>query len=299
MNKITRKSKIAILAGILSAFLSCIWILGSPSSRAQPLQESGSVGIEGTVPANPPANAPTITVPSNGQSFTALPITVSGLCQKDLLVEVFRNNVFAGSITCSNNNYSMKIDLFSGANDLFARQYDELNQPSPDSNVVRVTFNTGTGLTSSRISLLTAFAKRGANSTLTWPLAITGGQGPYAVGVDWGDGTETDLISRPIPGDFQISHDYKPTGSFNIIIRATDANGLSAFLQVVGVHNGPIQQTGDPDGQSGIIFKEKLPLAFWIVVGVSVPLMLTTFWLGKRHEVQTIRSKIKRGNRPF
>jgi len=54
----------------------------------------------------------------SGQSFTTLPITVSGLCPSGLLIKVFDNNIFAGSAECSSGSYELKIGLFDGTNSL-------------------------------------------------------------------------------------------------------------------------------------------------------------------------------------
>ena len=292
------KRKLLLLSGLAGTVLLCL-SLNPPLLQGQTLQESGSVGIEGTVPAKPPANAPTITVPKSGQGFSSLPIAVSGICQTDLLVEVFNNNVFVGSAICTKGSYSIDIDLFYGQNDLIARQYDELNQASPDSNLVSVTFTDSSGQTGNRISLFTAYAKRGATSPLNWPLTISGGKAPYAISVDWGDKSQTDLISRAIPGDFEIIHTYKQSGVYKIVVRATDANGLSAFLQLVGIRIGPIQQEGGDEGGGALLIIEKIPLVFWLVTGVCLPLFLLAFWLGRRHQLQTMRARIRKGQRPL
>ncbi|MBI5906947.1 hypothetical protein HY857_02725 [Candidatus Saccharibacteria bacterium] len=263
-------------------------------------QQSGSIGIEGKMPSNPPSQAPTIDIPSNGQGFNSIPITVAGRCTSGLLVEVFRNNVFAGSVTCTNGSYSIKIDLFSGRNDLVARVYDALNQASPDSNVVSVNFDDGLPNTGPRVSLTTQYAKRGANpnTQLTWPLTLSGGTGPYAISVDWGDKSAPDLISRQTSGDFNIEHTCGPSGIYNVTIKATDARGSTAFLQMVGICNGPIQQSV---GQSPttVVTKTTLSPVFWVVVGLFIPILLSSFWLGKQHQLQTIRDRLRHGERPL
>src|ERR1041385_9148280 len=99
-----------------------------------PNPQSGALGVEGLVNGAPPTQAPTISVPKNGQTFSSIPITVSGLCQSGLLVEIFKNDVFSGSAQCRNGSFSLLVDLFNGQNDLIARVYDALNQASPDSN---------------------------------------------------------------------------------------------------------------------------------------------------------------------
>ncbi len=67
---------------------------------------------------------------------------MSGICPGDLLVKIFKNNVFAGSVQCKNGSYSIVIDLFSGQNELVARVYDALDQPGPDSNKPQLILST-------------------------------------------------------------------------------------------------------------------------------------------------------------
>jgi hypothetical protein len=105
------------------------------SYAASPGPQAGSIGLTGVVPGNPPTAAPTIDTPKDGTHFSTTPVTVSGTCPKNTLVEVFKNNIFAGSIPCTDaGKYSLDIDLLIGANVLFARVYDDLNQAGPDSN---------------------------------------------------------------------------------------------------------------------------------------------------------------------
>jgi len=112
--------------------------------------QSGSVGLEGTVAGPPPANAPTVSTPGNGQTVSHTPITVAGLCANGLLVKVFVNNIFTGSAQCTGGSYSIQSDLFSGRNDIVVRQYDALDQSSPDSNLVSVTLAEGAVAVSDR-----------------------------------------------------------------------------------------------------------------------------------------------------
>ncbi|HEY5549652.1 MAG TPA: hypothetical protein VIK37_00370 [Candidatus Saccharimonadales bacterium] len=281
------------ILGFLFAFV----LLGGPV-LAQTQQDSGAVGVEGTIPSTPPTSAPTISQPTNGQVFTTLPITVAGLCQNNLLVEVFKNGVFAGSVQCVGGSYSLQIDLFSGRNDLVARQFDALNQSSPDSNTVTVTFNDSLPGAGPRISLTTAYAKRGAvpGETLTWPITISGGTPPFAISVDWGDKSSLDLISNDAAGDVLLNHIYNQSGIYNITIKASDSKGQVAFLQVVGIGNGPIQQTTTTRPAAQATSATRILL---ISLAVALPLLLASFWLGKKHQLQVIRTRIRRGERPF
>lgn len=278
-------------------------VMSITSGIAKAAEEQGSVGIEGRISAPAPTTAATITIPRSGQAFTTLPVTVSGICPNGLLVKLFKNNVFAGSVQCNNGSYSMIIDLFDGQNDLVARVYDALDQAGPDSNIVTVSYSTNKPIFSGRVSLTSSIAKKGANpgEVLTWPITLSGGDGPYALSVDWGDGKTPDLISQSFPGTFNIQHVYDNPGVYNIILKATDKNGGVAYLQLVGVANGPLSQesaeakTDDTDTNAGT---EKV-IILWQPAAIMIPFIATTFWLGKRHELHTLKKKIERGDRPF
>lgn len=287
------------LLALTAAILLLVATTLTPSVLAATLSDSGSTGVEGTVNSAPPTAAPTISSPANGQSFSSLPVTVTGLCQKDLLVEVFKNGVFSGSAQCSGGSYSMRIDLFIGRNDLITRQYDGLNQASPDSSIVTVTFNDALPQTGPRITLTTAYAKRGADpgTPLSWPITISGGVGPYAISADWGDGSATDLISKQFPGDTTVQHTYSQSGVYNVIIKATDKLGSTAFLQVVGVGNGPILQTTKETGTAATTQIQKQVV--WWPMAVLAALVIVAFWLGSRHQLEVIRDRLRRGERPF
>ncbi len=279
----------------VAVILVCLAVaFGSVPAHAQSTQ-SGSIGIEGTVPADAPDQAATITVPGNGQVFTEIPITVSGLCPVGLLVKIFKNNVFAGSVQCGSGSYSIPIDLFNGQNELVARVYDELDQAGPDSNIVTVTFNDNRFATiGTRVSLTSAYAKRGANpgEQLTWPIILSGGTGPYAISVDWGDNTDPDLISQPFAGTFDIKHVYERAGVYNIIVKATDSNGAVAFLQVVGIANGAIAEEAAPTDAVRTVIR----VIWWPAVALF-PLLLLAFWLGKRHEVTALRQRLEQSSK--
>ncbi len=295
-------SFIAVLAIVIAG-----QILFGPDWRdktALAATESGSVGIEGRISAPPPTVGATISIPRDGQVFTSLPVTVSGLCPENLLVKMFKNNVFAGSVQCKNGSFSIVIDLFSGQNELVARVYDDLDQAGPDSNKVTVNFSdtkTGAG---TRVSLTSNFAKRGAapGQLLTWPIILSGGTGPYAISVDWGDNKAPDLISQQFPGTINIQHTYDSSGVYNILIKASDKNGDVAFLQLVGVANGPLSQeqqaaaSGQANGPGSGAIKTKI---LWQPAALLIPFILSTFWLGKKYELKMLRKKIERGDRPF
>ena len=280
---------LAVLA--LFAHAPTAHALGSPDPT-----QSGSVGLEGKISSPPPTQAATISTPRNGQSFTSSPITVAGLCKTGLLVKIFSNNVFVGSTVCKNGSYSLQVGLFSGKNDLIARVYDNLDQAGPDSKTVSVTFiDANYAQTGTELTLTSNYARRGANpnTELTWPIVLSGGVGPYALSVDWGDSSGTDLQSVTFAGNITIKHTYKQAGIYAVIIKATDHNGATAYLQVVGVANGEASSTTGGSGTSGGGSTIKISPEWYMLIPI-LPLLLASFWLGSRNELYVIRKRLDR-----
>lgn len=301
---LTNRTARYLKLGVLIVLVSTLYFLFSGSAPqvhglgSQQNPQSGSVGLEGTIKSPPPTQAATIGVPGNGQTFKTTPITVSGLCKTGLLVKIFSNNIFVGAASCSNGSYSLQIDLFSGRNDLVARVFDALDQAGPDSNLVTVTYaDTQFAAFGTHVSLSSNFAQLGADpgKELDWPIILSGGAGPYAISVDWGDGTAPSLQSESFPGNITIKHTYKSAGVYKVIVRATDANGSVAFLQLVGVANGKAGQ-GTASGSSASSSNGAATevVFIWWPMLLLLPLIITAFWLGRRHELFSIRKQLER-----
>lgn len=293
MPRVVRSSSARLLV-VVSLLLVLV-----PARAFAVTQQTGSTGVQGTVPGPAPSQAPTIDIPRNGQSFSTIPITVSGFCPANTLVEVYKNNVFAGSAQCQGGSYDLQIDLFDGRNDLIARAYDDLNQSSPDSNTVTVNFASAISTGTPRVTLTTEFAKRGANpgTILNWPVTLSGGTGPYAISIDWGDKSNPDLISQPVPGNLNFTHTYKQSGVYKVTIKATDVNGNSAFLQLVAIANGPVQQAGT-NNKNSIVTQQQTKVLLWPIIVLFV-LLLSSFWLGRKHQLEAIRNRLAKGDPPF
>lgn len=285
-----------VCAAVVLCLLFAVQV-GSAQAPPAVNPQTGSAGLQGTVPTPAPTTAATITTPRTGQTFTAMPITVGGLCTSGLLVKVFSNNVFIGSVMCSNGSYTVQVSLLDGRNDLVARQFDNLDQPGPDSNIVTVTY-TNNQFATTGIPLLTLssiYARRGANpgEQLVWPMSISGGVAPYAVSVDWGDGKPPTLYSEPFAGTFTTSHIYDTPGTYVIIVKATDRAGQTAFLQLVGQANGAVTQSGRDEG-GGKSETRVIVRVIWIPAALMIPLILLAFWLGRRYELSVLRKRLER-----
>ena len=276
-------------------FFSLAFILSSSAAAAVPPPQNpqnGSIGLEGAVIGPPPSQAATITTPTNGQIFTSQPITVAGLCLNGLLIKVFSNNTFVGSTMCVNGSFSLQVTLFYNQNVLMADDYDNLGQAGPDSNTVTVTYNNpqlaAFGIS---LSLTSIYAKQGANpgQQISWPVIINGGTAPYALSIDWGDGSHQQLLSEANQGNVTLTHTYQNAGTYTITIEATDKNGETAFLQLVGLANGAKTQLSTTTSPVQTITKW-----IWWPAAALLPLLLISFWLGQRYALFSLRRRIER-----
>jgi hypothetical protein len=71
-----------------------------------------------------------------------------------------------------------------------------------------------------------------------------------------------------------------------VVVKATDKNGGAAFLQLVGQATGAIQSNKN----SGNNITVEKQLIWWPVLAM-VPLILASFWIGRRYQMQVIRKK--------
>lgn len=263
--------------------------------------EGGSVGLMGTVPAKPPAVAATIQKPTSGQHFSTSPVTVSGTCPKDTLVEVYKSEIFGGSTTCSDSGtYSLEVDLLIGENILIARVYDVLNQAGPDSNAVTVFYDAlppQAGPTSSfdfggaQLLINTDAVFRGTfpGEELVMPIEILGGTPPYALNIQWGD-----LSNKVVPRNdnigFNVGHTYKKAGIYQIGLQASDAGGRVAFLTVAAIVNGQPDAAGGGSSDSSSGGTTNPLLVLWpLYVGTFA--VVISFWLGEQREKQVLRKR--------
>ncbi|HET8709355.1 MAG TPA: hypothetical protein VFL85_03680 [Candidatus Saccharimonadales bacterium] len=260
-------------------------------SAASPGPQAGSIGLTGEMPGKPPTTAATIDHPAAGQHFSTSPVTISGTCPPKTLVEVYKNDIFAGSTACSDSGtYSLDIDLLIGKNKLIARVYDALNQPGPDSNAIIVYYDalppqaeslTPLNLVGSQLLLNTDAVFRGSfpGQDMHIPVDIIGGTPPYAVNFQWGD-TTNKIVSRSNNITFTTSHTYQKAGIYQITLQGTDAHGRVAFLTVAAIINGQ-PDVALTSGNTKPPMNKLLML--WPLYTCAIA-MVISFWLGERRE---------------
>jgi hypothetical protein len=298
-----QKSAQWVVPIFIGACLLALFVLVRPTAALTPIEnpepKPGSFGLEATKTQDPPTQGATITTPGNGASFNTSPITVNGICPNDLLVQVYNNSVMVGAVMCTNGSFSLQVSLFAGTNELTAIVYDNLDQAGPVSNTVTVTYN-NTNFTAfgALVTLTSSYGRRSApaGNELTWPLQLSGGTGPYAFSLDWGDGTATELKSQSLAGLVNITHSYKKAGIYQANIKVTDVNGVSAFLQVIAVASGKVDaNTSTPDGANG----EPVAKVLWVPAAVSFVLLPVTYWLGRRSQLVSLRNKMLKERESF
>ncbi|MEO7364364.1 MAG: hypothetical protein ABIV43_02545 [Candidatus Saccharimonadales bacterium] len=302
-------------------------------------QISDSYTVKTSVPGPAPTQAATVSTPTDGTHVTDKPIVVKGSCPPDAgggYVSIYRNGFFSGTALCDGAGaYQLSIDLFVGANQLIARIYNFTDAAGPDSNPITVYYDppaaptipidSGTSTkpnqptkqgfssnaasttpapsTSLPLSLSTDFKIRGyyVGQQTMWQLDLAGGSGPYAIAIDWGDGS-SGIASRADPGQVRLTHTYDKAGaergSYIVKFTATDADGNQTFLQLLVIVNSqqvsPIGIASPTDGgslTSGLLgFVSRY---IWPSYGIVV-LMLASFWLGERREYRLLRHRPKR-----
>lgn len=293
---------------IMVCLAAVMTVTGRAYSQSAPFvipgPEERQMSVGAVVEGKKPTDAPTIRVPSNGQTVTAIPITVQGGCPKDTLVKIFKNGVMTGAAICDNGSYTLQADLLLGANSLYAQAFNTLDKYGPASEPIVVTYAASgqqvplaPELFDPIKSPANQFILRSENfhkgvytgEEITWPIEIIGGTPPYAVSIGWGDG-KTDLLSRGVPGGFNVKHIYDKEGtgyrgSYPITVKATDAQGAAAYIQLVTlVNNGSLAALSAKEALAG-----KLAIAWPLLI--LLLLVILSFFLGERREKHILIKK--------
>lgn len=264
----------------------------------RPEPAGGSIGISGTMPGKPPSIGAKITSPTSGQRFTTSPIVIKGTCLKNTLVEIFKNDIFAGSTLCTEQGaFSLEIDLLIGKNDIVARVYDDLNQAGPDSNLITIFYDAlpaqadpinSLDFGGPQLLINTDAVFRGVfpDQDMPIPIDVIGGTAPYAINIQWGDLTNN-VVSRPDNQSFTTSHTYKKAGTYQIAIQGSDSQGRVAFITVAAIVNG--QPAVEPTAATTTSPTNRL-LLLWPLYTSAVA-VLVSFWLGERRQKAVLAHK--------
>lgn len=291
----------ALIAVLLLAFAPLFIVSREVATAAPTDPVEVDYSTYAVVPGPVPQTAPVISAPGQGTVITNNePTTVSGACPNGMLIKVFKNDVLAGAGFCEGGRFSIQIDLFIGPNVLVARAYNANNMVGPESSSVTVRRDAvgapAVDTSQANQLLITSDVQyRGVNTgdKLIWPLIISGGQAPYAVSVSWGDG-KTDLISRNLPGPFEVSHVYEnagqgPQNSYDITVLVTDQAGTKSFIHLVTIVSGN-ETSVVGNIKAGYNWSGALKVA-WQLILLAI-IIIISFWLGERREAIILKRKM-------
>lgn len=226
------------------------------------IQAANEVNLSATVLGDPPSTPAQINTPPPGSEFDDKTITLTGSCQSSLIVEIYRNGTFAGSTICSGSGtFTINITLVNGKNTLLAKIKDLSDQYGPDSIQVVVYYNapsnsggdsgsssTGTDTAGSGSQSITKssanaiefllstkplFRSAKQGSSFNFWYRIKGGTKPYAIVIDWGDGSKNTVQSVKKPGKHTVSHTYEKSGPFIVEVIGTDIANSRAWVTTV------------------------------------------------------------------
>jgi hypothetical protein len=256
-----------------------------------PPPQSASVSLTGTMPEAPPKTGAVITLPTDQKHFSTSPVTVSGTCPDNTLIEIYKNNIFAGSTPCSGGTFAVDVDMLYGQNTLTAQVYDVLNQAGPVSSPVTVFYDVAPpssaalnllNFSGSQLLLESNPVYRGSfpGQTLNVPITILGGVGPYAVNVEWGD-TTNKVLPHADNTVFNATHVYQKAGVYKITLQASDSAQQVAFLTVAAIINGQPSVLGTTTPSSTKPVNKLLVL--WPLYAI-IATMVLSFWVGERRE---------------
>jgi hypothetical protein len=288
--------------------------------------QADDIHVTAKVSAPLPTGPAVITSPGDGDRFKDVPITVIGTCPTDTYLKLYRNDFFSGTTLCTTDgNFTLDTDLFPGANKLDAKifnltddegpagipvtvYYDVPQQPTgsvsqpqtPASPQNPVTPATTTSAPVTPLTIKSDYTYRGykVGQTIEWSFDISGGVPPYAVNIDWGDGTNS-LLSQKEPGRATVSHRYKQVGngkngSFKVKTTVSDSEGRKTFMQLFLI----IVPSGVPGFVSNTLPSGPHINASWLKLiwpaYLVVLLMALSFWLGEREELSELKN-----NRPL
>jgi hypothetical protein len=284
--------------------------------------------VSAEVPAPQLTQPAVITTPTDGSTLTDSAITVSGTCPDNSYVDLSDNSIFVGVSQCTNQTFSVDVDLVTNLNQLLPQDYNITNSAGPSSTDVNVYYEpqpaptlpftspvtttptTTTTTTQTPTASVTAqtpfyvtapyqYQVYNVNQSVNYTLTIGGGSSPYAVTVQWGDGVVTTYV-RNSPGPFVVTHSYSSSGEVNttkvIQVDVVDSSGKLTHFQLTAIIKpAPKSSLATTTGTTNPIFKffDNLRKYLWVIWPIYGVTMLTVFsyWLGERKLIINVKSK--------
>ena len=181
----------------------------------------------------PPAS-PIIILPKNNTAAATNTITLVGVSDAFVQIEVWRNGRLIGSVLTDNHGgWSMPVQLLAGKNDLRARACRS-DLCSAFSQISSVAYNPAEEVLNRpfRILLDRYRFHSPVSQSISLNVTVQNGQLPYIYKIDWGDGNDQSVHIDDDVTSFR--HTYKKPGLRAGTIEVTDATGktLKNFFSV-------------------------------------------------------------------
>lgn len=254
-------------------------VVGAQWCLRQPVG-ADMLSVTATVPAPLPTEASTITDPADGSTSTTAVIDVRGNCQiltPPTTVAIYDNDLLKGSAPCGpDGTYSAQITLIPGANSLKTRTVTITGGYGPDGSASLVTYlppeppkpemppntpaNTPGSAPAQPLQPLSVagpdpYILMNPGKGIIWSGSFGGGNPPYTITIDWGDGT-TDVYHNSDGSTQDYGHTYHEYGSYTmtVTVRDKDGNEATATFSVMSViapppiSGGTIITTNPPNG---------------------------------------------------
>ena len=256
----------------------------------------------------------TITSLTDNETVTSAPITISGTCPANSYVNLYINNLFAGADYCINQVFTIQTDLYVGENTITAKDFNVTDAQGPTTPSYNVTLavpkvTNSIGASNSTQPIIPALILDSSyyyqtfttGNSFTWQVNLAGGEAPYTLNVNWGDGTFSKLIFKTDP-TFTIRHKYAKPGYYKVVINATDSAKNQRIIQLAALIKLPgspslastIPKT-IPESVSYTINNFFVSSKVWLWAAWSslivVILMLVSFILGEREQRTRILKK--------
>jgi hypothetical protein len=288
--------------------------------------DATEIKVTARVAGLPPSTAAEITYPFVNDRFSNMPLDITGTCSVLSYVTISSNDVYLGSTLCSlSGDFSISTTLLPGQNELIPHIYNLADEEGSTGTPVTAFYDVPSQSSTpgepkspaanpkgaEPFLISTDFSVRGflVGDEAEWSVSLSGGNSPYGVNVDWGDGKNS-VYSRNKDGDFDISHIYTKPGDdqsmFVIKISGSDSEDNKSYLQffVIVTENDPLFATSakgtggvgnlfqdeEQGGLIGYFMDNKLLAMAWPSYGV-ITLMATSFWLGEKQGFMKIRPR--------
>ena len=251
----------------------------------------GDVNLSGLVKQIPPSQPAVILKPSFGQTFTTSPITVSGTCQLNKFVQIYRNRKAVDAVACIRGEFGATVDLVPGKNNFVIRTLDNLFQFGPNSEAVNAFYyppssaaprQGGDGLEVTIQSDMSGFT---VGQLFDLKATIEGGVAPYALKIDWGDGDQ-DIFPVTSAGIVALNHRFNRSDLYQIKLNVKDSKGNTAGAETAVLVGGP---TITSTITGGFLSPPKSFVDLvWPIYVVSAT-AVTLFWLGQHFELALLK----------